>query len=128
MDFVRRGWPGATHCLRQRRQSVAYAGETVRQKELAIRTALGARRGRIVRQLLIESMLLAGSGGALGLLLASWGVRALALLGPANLPRAAEINVDGRVLAFTLLLAALTGLVFGSRPRGKPRTPICSIH
>jgi putative ABC transport system permease protein len=96
---------------------------TVRQKELAIRAALGARRGRIVRQLLVESMLLAGLGGVLGLLLAWWGVRTLALLSPANLPRAAEVNVDGRVLAFTLLLAVLTALVFGLVPAWQASKP-----
>jgi putative ABC transport system permease protein len=96
---------------------------TVRQKELAIRAALGARRGRIVRQLLVESMLLAGLGGALGLLLAWWGVRTLTLLSPANLPRAAEVNVDGRVLAFTLLLAVLTALIFGLVPAWQASKP-----
>ncbi|MEK6299733.1 MAG: ABC transporter permease [Acidobacteriota bacterium] len=96
---------------------------TVRQKELAIRSALGARRGRIVRQLLVESMLLAGLGGALGLLLAWWSVRTLALLSPANLPRAAEVNVDGRVLGFTVLLAVLTGLVFGLVPAWQASKP-----
>ncbi|MEK6407690.1 MAG: ABC transporter permease [Acidobacteriota bacterium] len=96
---------------------------TARQKELGIRVALGARRGRIVRQLLVESMLLAGLGGALGLLLAWWGVRTLALLSPANLPRAAEVNVDGRALAFTLLLAVLTGLVFGFVPAWQASKP-----
>ncbi|MFY9609201.1 MAG: FtsX-like permease family protein, partial [Blastocatellia bacterium] len=71
----------------------------------------------------IESMLLAGLGGALGLLLAWWGVRTLALLNPASLPRAAEVNVDGRVLAFTLLLAVLTGLVSSIAPAWQASKP-----
>jgi putative ABC transport system permease protein len=94
-----------------------------RQKEIAIRSALGARRGCIIRQLLIESLLLAASGGALGLLLAWWGVRTLALLNPANLSRAGEVNVDGRVLAFTLLISVLTGIVFGLLPAWQASKP-----
>ena len=96
------------------------ARATGRQREIAIRTALGARRGRIVRQLLTESLLLAGAGGALGLMLGSWGVRALLRLAPGDLPRVQEMAsipaLDPRVAAFTLLLAAVTGLVFGLFP------------
>jgi putative ABC transport system permease protein len=89
---------------------------TVRQRELAIRAALGASRWQIVRQLLCESLLLAGLGGAQGLLLAWWGVDALSKLKLDNLPRVAESNLDWRVLGFTLLLSLLTGVLFGLLP------------
>jgi len=89
---------------------------TMRQKELAIRAALGAGRLRIVRQLLVESLLLAGLGGALGAWLAWWSVKAIVLLSPATLPRAAEVTLDGRVLGFTLLVSVLTGVFFGLVP------------
>lgn len=87
-----------------------------RQKEIAIRTALGAGRFRIVRQLLSESLLLALVSGALGLLLAYWGVRALVALSPGNIPRIDEISVDGYVLLFTFVVSILTGLLFGLGP------------
>lgn len=89
---------------------------TGRQKELAIRAALGAGRLRLVRQLLTESVLLASMGGVFGLLLAWWGVRVLIRLGPDNFPRPSEINLDGRVLIFTLVLSVLTGILFGLVP------------
>jgi putative ABC transport system permease protein len=94
-----------------------------RQKEIAIRTALGATRGRIVRQLLAESLLLAVAGGAAGLLLAAWGVDALAGNLPEDFPRAKEIGIDRVVLGFTGALSVLTGLIFGIIPaltRAKP--------
>jgi len=94
-----------------------------RQKEIAIRTALGATRGRIVRQLLAESLLLAVAGGAAGLLLAAWGVDALAGSLPEDFPRAIEIGIDRVVLGFTGALSVLTGLIFGIIPaltRAKP--------
>lgn len=81
---------------------------TVRQKELAIRAALGASRFALVRQLVIESLLLAMLGGAVGLLFAGWSRDVLTALSPANLPRVKEVTLDGRVLAFTSLLALST--------------------
>ncbi|HLL74216.1 MAG TPA: ABC transporter permease, partial [Pyrinomonadaceae bacterium] len=87
-----------------------------RQKEISIRTALGASRGRIVRQLLTESLLLSAVGGGLGLLLASWGVDALVAASPADIPRISEVGLNGRVVLFTAGVAVLTGVVFGLAP------------
>jgi predicted permease len=87
-----------------------------RGRELALRAALGAGRGRLFRQLLTESTLLALVGGALGLLFAAGTVEALVGFAARFTPRAAEIRIDGVVLAFTLLVAVLTGLVAGSLP------------
>ena len=84
-----------------------------RTKELAIRRALGAGRPRIIRQLVTENLLLALLGGAGGLLAASWGVKALLLLWPDNLPRRESIGIDGTVLAATLGLSLLAGLGLG---------------
>ena len=87
-----------------------------RERELTIRIALGASRARIVRQLLTESLLLGTAGGAIGLALAGWGVHALVALGGAGLPRAGEIGLNSRVIAFTLLVSVATGLIFGIAP------------
>jgi putative ABC transport system permease protein len=87
-----------------------------RERELAIRAALGAGRGRIIRQLLTESFLLALLGGVGALLLAAGGVKMLATLGPRNIPRLNEAAIDLPVLAFTLVVALLTGLIFGLAP------------
>jgi len=87
-----------------------------RQKEIAVRAALGASRGRIVRQLLMESSLLAALGGGLGLLLAVWGVDALLKISPADIPRLAETSLDLRVMGFALLVSLLTAALFGLAP------------
>jgi putative ABC transport system permease protein len=87
-----------------------------RQKEVAIRAALGAGRARIVRQLLTESALLALAGGAAGLLLAKWGMNLLLTLAPQNLPRISGVSLDSRVLAFTAVVTLLTGVIFGLVP------------
>jgi putative ABC transport system permease protein len=87
-----------------------------RQKEIAIRSALGARRWRIVRQMLTESLLLSSMGGALGVLVAMWCVELLVSFGGQDIPRSAEIKVDWLVLAFTFGVAGLTGILFGIVP------------
>lgn len=88
----------------------------VRQKEIAVRQALGADRNRILQQLITESVLLAVCGGAAGVLLAIVGVEGLHLLGPKSVPRLQEIGVDGTALAFTLGLAVFSGVLFGLAP------------
>src|SRR5262245_61734884 len=87
-----------------------------REKEMAIRTAIGAQRRRVVRQLLTESVLLSAVGGALGLLLAVWGLALLRWLNPGNIPRLEAVGIDNRVLAFTTAVAVLTGILFGLAP------------
>jgi putative ABC transport system permease protein len=92
------------------------ARAAARQKEIAIRSALGASRFQLIRQLLTESLLLALVSGGLGLLLAVWGVRVLVAAGGNSIPRAQEIAIDGRVLGFTFLISLLTALLFGVIP------------
>jgi predicted permease len=92
------------------------ARASVRGKEIALRAALGASRGRIIRQLLTESVLLAGLGGLLGLLVAQWGTEALVAAVPQNIPRVSAIQLDGAVLGFTLLVSLTTGIIFGLVP------------
>jgi putative ABC transport system permease protein len=92
------------------------ARASTRHKEIAIRTALGASRLRVIRQLLTESLLLSILGGTLGLLLAWWGTELLVALVPKGLPRADEIGLDASVLGFTTLIALATGIFFGIAP------------
>jgi putative ABC transport system permease protein len=89
---------------------------TTRQKEIAIRAALGADRWRILRQLLTESVLLASLSGICGWLIAIWGVDLIVSLSPANTPRLSEIRLDSPVFIFTLAVSLLTGLIFGLIP------------
>jgi putative ABC transport system permease protein len=92
------------------------ARASVRGKEIALRSALGASRVRIIRQLLTESLLLAALGGGLGLIIAKWGTDALVAVVPGNIPRIGATELDGAVLAFTLVLSLATGIIFGLVP------------
>ena len=92
------------------------ARAAARRKEIAIRTAVGANRLRITRQLLTESVLLSMMGGLAGLGMALLAIRSLRVFGPANIPRLNEVTVDGRVIAFTFLISLFTGIVFGLAP------------
>jgi len=87
-----------------------------RQKEIALRTALGASRFRIVRQLMTESLLLAIIGGTIGALIAAWGIDLLVLLSGNTIPPTATVRIDATVLAFTLVTTVITGLLFGLAP------------
>lgn len=92
------------------------ARATSREREVAIRTTLGATRGRITRQFLIESLILSLTGGALGLVLAIWGRQAFEAFGPGFLPTSRGFEIDGRVLAFTAGVSLLASLLFGAVP------------
>ncbi|MCC6539926.1 MAG: ABC transporter permease [Bryobacterales bacterium] len=87
-----------------------------RQREIAVRTAVGAGRARVVRQFLAENLLLAGLGAAAGLLLAIWGRKALVAISPASIPRVETVAIDGHVVLFLLSCTALTSLLFGLVP------------
>lgn len=96
--------------------NLALSRAATREKEIAVRTAMGAERGRVIRQLLTESVLLALMGGVLGIILATQGLHLLKAALPADTPRLANAHIDWRVLAFTGGLAILTGLFFGLAP------------
>jgi putative ABC transport system permease protein len=92
------------------------ARATARSREISIRAALGAGRGRLIRQLLTESVVLAVCGGVAGVILARWGLDALLALAPTSLPRISEIHLNFGVLLFSLALSVVTGLLFGIAP------------
>jgi putative ABC transport system permease protein len=99
------------------------ARASARQKEIAIRTAMGASRWRIIRQLLAESVLLAGLGGVLGLFLAWWGIDVLVAFSPENTPRINEIRLDASVFGFALAVSLVTGVLFGLAPAWQASKP-----
>ena len=108
------------------------AQATTRRREIAIRLALGARRWTIVRQLLIESLLLAGAGGLLGVIGAVWGVQALSKLLPESLSKLQNVTINARVFLFTLGVSLLTAVVFGGVPallaaRAKPGETLSDV-
>lgn len=96
--------------------SLLLARATVREREMSIRRSLGAGRGRLLRQLLSESVLLGLAGGAAGLLVASQGIEILRRWNPGNIPRVEAIQLDSRVLLFTLLVSLISGILFGLAP------------
>jgi len=96
--------------------NLTLARAATRQKEIALRLALGAGRWRVMRQLLAESTVLALVGGALGVLLGWWGLKLFIAAGPSNIPRLNEVTLDVTALGFTLVISLLTGVLFGLAP------------
>jgi putative ABC transport system permease protein len=103
--------------------TLTLARATVRSRELAVRSALGAGRGRLVRHLLAESLLIASAGGAIGLLLARLTLGAFIAFVPADVPRLSAVSLDGTVFAFAVALSALTALLFGTLPALRASRP-----
>lgn len=103
--------------------SLLLARAASRSREFAVRAAIGATRGRLIRQLLAESLVLAAAGGALGVLLAVWVLNAIANMTAFELPSGEAIQVDGFVLAFTILLSVATGVLFGAAPSLQASNP-----
>jgi len=103
------------------------ARATTRTGEIAVRAALGAGRRRLIGQLLAESVVLSLAGGAAGLLLGSWGVRALMAVAPPDLPRAGAVHMDGYILAFSIGLSIVAGVVFGTAPAIVASRPDLSV-
>jgi putative ABC transport system permease protein len=99
--------------------SLSLARASTRHREMAIRTAHGATRWRLIRQMITESLLLALSGGLLGLVLAWWGINFLLALSPVGMPRLSEVGLDARVLIFTLAVSISSGSIFGILPAVK---------
>jgi len=95
---------------------LSLARATNRGQEMAVRAALGAQRSRLLRQVFVENLLIAGFGGSLGGLLAFWGIRALTSIGPEAIPRTQDVGIDMPVLLFALLTTLLTGVLFGIAP------------
>ena len=96
--------------------NLSLARAAAREKELAVRFALGARSSQVMRQLLTESSMLAIAGGLAGLAVAVWGLDALIAIAPSDLPRLSEVSLDFRVLGFTFVICVLTGILFGTAP------------
>jgi putative ABC transport system permease protein len=103
--------------------NLLFARAAVRQKEMAVRAALGAGRWRLLRQLLTENLLLMLIGATVGLWLAQWGIKVLIIISPVNIPRLKEAGLDGRALSFTLLLSLLTTLLCGIIPAWRAAQP-----
>ena len=107
--------------------SLLLARAEARQREIAVRTALGAGTSNLVRQLLTESLVLALAGGIIGAVLADWGVRGLVAAAPPTLPRLDAVHTDGWVLGFTLVVSTLTGILFGLVPAIQAARPDLTV-
>jgi hypothetical protein len=126
-DLVECGRVCTFDCMCERRKSIAGTGG-FRQKEIALRTALGASRLRVVRQLLTESVLLSVVSGLGGLALSIWLIKLLIAITPPNTPRIDEIGIDLRVFGFTLGVTVLAGSCLDLFPPYKRRDPISTRH
>ena len=96
--------------------SLLLARSFAREREFSLRSALGAGRARLIRQLLTESLMLSATGALVGVLIAELGIRFVKKFGPSNIPRLGEVNLDWRVFGFTLLITLFVGVLFGLAP------------